>query len=315
VPFTGDIAGKKARLCCASATSSKVNPRFVHVVNPVKVGPSSGLYTAQPITFESMRVAQQFAAAFSLDVQLCATNFPEDDEIVPSFFGCRKHLHRSVLDVDTFSIPRKLPLIKDILDCAASASDAEFIIYTNIDIGVLPNFYLSLDRIVNEGLDAFMVTRRTLSKEYKGTSELWRMYADIGDAHPGDDCFVFRREAYPKYDVGDACIGVKYIARLLAFNVIIHAHRFERFKNLHLTFHIGDERIWHNDKWADYTAHNERVLRRVVQQYKKAGKLVGNPLVDRWIKKFGSEPAPAVASAATALSAGKTSSGRRWRWW
>jgi hypothetical protein len=273
----------------------------------VKVGPSSDLYIAQPITFESMKVAQQFARAFSLDVQLCAVNFPEDDEIVPSFFGCRKHLHRSVLDVDTFSISRKLPLIKDILDCAASAADAEFIIYTNVDIAVLPNFYVSLDGILKEGIDAFMVTRRTLSKQYKAASELWRMYADIGDAHPGDDCFVFRRDTYAKYDLGDACIGAKYIARLLAFNVIIHAHRFERFNNLHLTFHIGDERIWHNDKWADYSAHNERVLRRVVHQYKEAGKLVGNPLVDRWIKKFGAEPAPAAAS-----SGAKTRS--RWRW-
>jgi hypothetical protein len=292
-----------------------VNPRFVHVVNPVKAGPSSHLGIAQPITFESIKVAQQFAAAFSLQVELCAVNFPEDDEIVPSFFGCRKHLHRSVLDVDTFSIARKLPLIKDILDCAASTSDADFIIYTNIDIGVLPNFYLSLDRIIGEGTDALMVTRRTLPKEYQATSELWRMYAEIGDAHPGDDCFVFRREAYGKYDLGDACIGVKYIARLLAFNVILHARRFEHFRNLHLTFHIGDDRIWHNDKWGDYTTHNERVLRRVVRQYREVGKLVGNPLVDRWIRKFGADPAPAAGSPGTASSAGKTRGARRWRWW
>jgi hypothetical protein len=291
-----------------------VTPRFVHVVNPVKVGPSSDLYVAQPITFESMRLAQRMAADFSLDVQLCAANFPEDDEIVPSFFGCRKHLHRSVLDVDTFSIPRKLPLLKDILDSAAIASDAEFIVYTNVDIGLLPNFYLSLDRIVREGFDACMVTRRTLSKEYKAPSELWKIFADIGDPHPGDDCFVFRRDAYQKYDLGDACIGIKYIARLLAFNLIIHARRFERFKNLHLTFHIGDDRVWHDDKWSDYSAHNERVLRRVVCHYKETGKIVSHPLVDRWIRKFGSEPAPAVASPAPASSA-KTTSSRRWRWW
>ena len=291
-----------------------MNPRFVHVINPVKVGPSSNLYIAQPITFESMRVAQQFAAAFSLQVDLCAVNFPEDDEIVPLFFGCRKHLKRSVLDVDTFSIPRKLPLIKDILDCATCASEAEFIIYTNVDIAVVPNFYLSLDSIINKGTDALMVTRRTLSTDYKATSELWRMYADMGDGHPGDDCFIFSREAYAKYDVGDTCIGAKYVARVLALNVITHAHRFEHFRNLHLTFHIGDDRIWHDEKWADYTAHNQRVLRRLARQYKELGQVADNPLVNRWIKKFAQESAPAAVPSAGSSWAERIRSGRFWRW-
>ena len=161
-----------------------MSPKFAHVVNSVKVAPSSDLYIAQPITFESMRIAQQLAATFSIPVELCAVNFPEDDEIVPKFFGCRRHLERSVLDVGRFSIPRKLPLIKDILDRATAATQAEFIIYSNVDIAVVPHFYLSLASIADEGWDAFMITRRTLSKGYTTPAQLWRMYADIGDRHP-----------------------------------------------------------------------------------------------------------------------------------
>jgi hypothetical protein len=263
--------------------------RFVHVVNPVKVEPSSDLYVAQPITFESMRVAQQFAASFSLETQLCAVNFSEDNEIVPSFFERRKHLERSVLDVGSFSIPRKLPLIKDILDLATAATDADYIIYSNVDIAVVPHFYLSLDSIIREGWDAFMITRRTLSKDYRSVSQLWRMYAEKGDRHPGNDCFIFRREAYASYDLGEACIGVRGFAKVLGINLIVHAQKFEHFKDLHLTFHIGDDRIWDAKEWADYSIHNLDVVRRLLRHYRQdLKKLAGNPLIDRWVAKFGS---------------------------
>src|SRR5262249_16608039 len=155
------------------------------------------------------------------------------------------------------------PLLADILDAAKSKSDAEFIIYTNADIAVVPHFYVTLDRLIATGLDAFMVTRRTLTKDYESPTELWQMYADVGEEHPGDDCFIFRRDISAQYELGEACIGIKYVARLLAFNLILHAERFEHFKNLHLTFHIGDDRIWDDEKWADYTAHNERFFRAI----------------------------------------------------
>jgi hypothetical protein len=192
-----------------------------------------------------------------------------------------------VLDVGTFSIPRKLPLIKDILDSAILVTDADYIIYSNVDIAVVPHFYLSLDSIISEGWDAFMITRRTLSKDYKTASQLWRMYADVGAGHPGNDCFVFRREAYSNYDLGSACVGMQYIAKVLGINLILHAQRFHHFKNLHLTFHIGDDRIWDAKEWADYSTHNLNVFRRLLRQYSQdLSKLAGNPLIDRWIANF-----------------------------
>jgi hypothetical protein len=264
--------------------------KFAHVVNPVKVAPSSDLHIAQPITFESMRVAQQLALTFSIPVELCAVNFPEDDEIVPAFFGCRKHLERSVLDVGTFSIPRKLPLIKDILDRAIAATNADYIIYSNVDIAVVPHFYLSLDSIVSEGWDALMITRRTLAKNYTSPAQLWRMYSDIGDRHPGNDCFVFPREVYANYHFGDACIGARGFAKVLGINLIVHAQRFQHFKELHLTFHIGDDRIWDDDKYADYSKHNLNIARQVLHRFsQQLGTVAGNPLIDRWLPKLAPE--------------------------
>lgn len=266
-----------------------MSARFVHVINPAKVGPDSSLYLAQPITFESIRVAKDFANARGVDVDLCAVNFPEDAAAVPDFFQYRKHLTRSVLDLGKFKIERRLPLIADILDAARSTSTAGHIIYTNVDIAVQPKFYTSIDEILRGGIDACMITRRTLKKDYTSPSQLPQMYADRGDEHPGDDCFIFSRAALDKFDLGDACIGIKFVARILAFNLILNAQRFEHFRNLHLTFHIGDDRVWDDEKFADYTAHNERVLRRIARANRERAAKIGNSLMARWAKKFGTK--------------------------
>src|SRR4051794_565630 len=59
--------------------------KFAHVVNPVRVDPSSDLFVAQPITFESMRIARENAGP-ALDVELFAAFYPEDADHVPVGF-------------------------------------------------------------------------------------------------------------------------------------------------------------------------------------------------------------------------------------
>lgn len=289
-----------------------MSARFVHVVNPAKVPPSSSLYSAQPITFESIRVAKEFAASRGIDVDLCAVNFPEDDEIVPDFFTRRSHLTRSVLDYGAFSIERKLPLLADIINAGAAGSDAEFMIYTNADIAVVPHFYISLDQIIRAGYDAFMVTRRTLMANYESPAELWRMYADLGESHPGDDCFIFRREVSKNYELGEACIGIKYVARLFAFNLILHAERVEHFKDMHLTFHIGDDRIWDDSRWDDYSEHNVRFLRAVAFAYREDPRIKKHYLLRKWVTRFGQGDAGKTAEGDKAKSRTRQASNMRY---
>ena len=263
---------------------------FTHIVSPVKVPVSSDLYIAQPITFESVRVARDFAAAHSIGVELCAVNFPDDDAIVPEFFDIRKHLDRSVLDLQAFSIPRKLPLIKDILERATAETHGQYIIYSNVDIAVVPHFYVSLDSMIREGWDAFMITRRTLSKDYTAPSQLWQMYADIGAKHSGNDCFIFRRDAYEQYDLEGACIGARGFAKVLGINLIVHARRFKHFKDLHLTFHIGNDRVWRDEKYADYSKYNRGIAGKLLEKYsEKLNSLRGNALIERWLPKLAPE--------------------------
>ena len=58
--------------------------KLLHIVNPVKIGPQSDLFKAQPITFESMRRAAEYNK--EVQVELLSTQYPEDEEIIPEYF-------------------------------------------------------------------------------------------------------------------------------------------------------------------------------------------------------------------------------------
>jgi hypothetical protein len=67
------------------------------------------------------------------------------------------------------------------LSLGASLSDAEWIVYTNADICLMPHFYLLVNEVIKQGYDAALITRRRISKKYKNVSEIPFMYSEIGD--------------------------------------------------------------------------------------------------------------------------------------
>jgi hypothetical protein len=239
--------------------------RLAHIINPVAAGPGSDLYIAQPVTFASMHIASRFSPSL-YEVQLLTAQYPEDHAIIPEFFTRTSDMTRSVLDYGTFSRPRKLPLIRDILDRLSTASDADYLIYTNVDIALMPGFYAAVCKLIESGLDAFVINRRTISKQYRSPAELPLMYAEIGASHLGFDCFVFKREQYAHYDLGNTCIGAGGIGMMLTANLICFSQRFLEVGNAHLTFHIGNDESWRNEALADYSDYNLREVRGVFQR-------------------------------------------------
>ncbi|MBN1464393.1 hypothetical protein JXA02_01435 [candidate division KSB1 bacterium] len=226
-----------------------------HIINPVIVPPSSDLYIAQPITFASMKVAKEKAAG-QLDIQLFSAQFKEDIPLIPPYFTRTPDLERSILDFGRFSKNKKLPLIQDILDRLYQNSDAEFFIYTNVDIALQPHFYLEVNHLLDRGYDAFVINRRTISSAYKSVTELPMMYKDPGKMHPGYDCFIFKRELYPKFKLGRVVIGTNRIGLTLITNLISYSQKMKIFRDLHLTFHIGEERSWRDSIFDDYIQFN-----------------------------------------------------------
>lgn len=239
--------------------------RIAHMVNPVKVGPPSDLYRAQPVTFESLRVAREMASEH-LDVELLSAQFMEDRDIVPPWIRTTRDLDRSVQELGTFRTDRKLPVLRDIVDrLVETASGADLLIYTNVDIAVLPHFYLSVAQLFDDGIDAFVINRRTIPDDYEDPEDLPRMYAEVGRPHPGRDCFVFTPSAACQYHLGDAIIGADWVGQILMWNLVSFSERFAWYTDLHLTFHLGNERRWSDPRFDEYGDYNRRVAVRVLE--------------------------------------------------
>jgi hypothetical protein len=232
--------------------------RLAHIINPVKVSKSSDLYTVQPITFESMRRAKDMASS-EVKVDLLTTQYAEDREIIPDYFNVLPDLERSVLDLRSFSKDKKLPLIQDILDRLYEYSNADYFIFTNVDIGLMPDFYLRIKEYIETGLDAFIINRRRINDKYVAVNDLSQIYQDKGLSHPGFDCFVFYRNLLPKIRLDNICVGIPFIGVTLAYNLFAFAENIKLFDKEHLTFHIGldvmpkrdQEYYWYNRKQFD----------------------------------------------------------------
>lgn len=213
--------------------------RLAHILNPVKTPDGSELAIAQPVTFESIRVARAFATGAS--VELFSASYPEDYPIIPPYFLKTPDLDRSVRDIPAFAGKKKLPFIKDILQRLYDSTDAEWLIYTNADIALMPQFYAVVAHFIEAGHDAILINRRRISRTYHSVAELPQMYSDIGASHPGYDCFVFHRDLLAHFILDEICIGVPFIEVSLLHNIITHAARLKHIDDMHLTFHIGME--------------------------------------------------------------------------
>lgn len=241
--------------------------RLAHIINPVKVSKSSDLYTAQPITFESMRRAKEMAGNSGICVDLFTTQYEEDRRIIPDYFTVLPNLERSVLDFETFSKEKKLPLIQDILSRLHEHSDADYFIFTNVDIGLMPEFYVKVRKYIETGLDAFIINRRRIKGTYKVVNDLPQIYLDKGLPHPGFDCFVFHRDLYPKIRLDNICVGVPFIGVTLAYNLFSFSEKMKLFDEEHLTFHIGLDVMPRRDQ--EYYWYNRRQFDVIYNEYLK----------------------------------------------
>lgn len=215
--------------------------KLAHIINPVKVSAASDLYLAQPVTFQSILNAKEFAAG-KPEVELYTVCYPEDREIIPAGFTQLPDLMRSVLDVADFSTQRKYPLLADVLGSLYKATTADYLMFTNMDISLMPQFYAAAAEIINtEGCDALLINRRGLTTRYTSVEQLPLMYADFGKPHPGFDCFVFKRELLNKLILADICVGVSFSEVALVHNLIAFATKLKLADDLHLTFHLGSE--------------------------------------------------------------------------
>jgi len=261
--------------------------KLAHIVNPVNVPASHELSTAQPITYETMRRAKKDF------VDLYVVGYPEDTPAMPKGFTRCKDLKDEIGNYRNFYKYRKLPLFREILDRLYQTSDADYFIQTNVDICLMPHFYESVMRLLKMGYDALVINKRLISRHYKKIEEIPEMYCDLGMDHNGCDCFVFKRDVYPHYNLGNICMGTPWSETTLVANMVRYSNRFLFLKKPHLTFHIGDSRTWLHKDLADYRQFNtEEFAKTITKIEKEDNNVLGNDTIRWFVQKMKGELQP-----------------------
>lgn len=238
--------------------------RFAHILNIVNSNTSSHLKIAQPITLESILHAKNYAQK-QVNIELFLTKFSNDQILSPDGFKFTPDLQRSVSDVAQFTQKRKLPIMRDILDRLYDTTDADYLIYSNVDIALMPYFYLTIANFTRLGYESFSINRRTIQARYQSIFELPLMYAEIGEPHRGWDCFVFHRSLYPNFILENICLGAPLVGLAMISNLIAFSRNFNQIRGSHLTFHLGNDRRWHDRSNIEYQKHNRGEVIKILR--------------------------------------------------
>jgi len=227
--------------------------KIAHLINPFKCSKDnpSYLYYAQPITFKSMHNAQWEAQKVGIDVKLYAVNYTEDDEFIPDYFIKLPHLKKSTMsEFPKIARNKKLPIIQEMFDSILQNSDADYIIFTNSDIGVHKNFYKKVNEFIHkDNLKSFIINRRDNIPKFKDGKRLTEkdldiIYKESGQTHPGYDCFIIHRKILEKINMDLMFTGYPpwgYILHNCMKKINKKTHV---YKNEYMTFHLGCDCAW-----------------------------------------------------------------------
>jgi len=233
--------------------------RFVHIVNPYCLK-NGDLDPVQKLTLDMLKRA---AGATSHNVALLSAQFEKDRKIVPEGFGVTNDLTRSLRDVCGITDAPELPLLADILE-RTSGVDCDFVIWSNMDIIPVPEFYDGVAAILEkEQCDALIVNRRRVSASLVNNPDL--LLSETGLPHPGYDCFIMRKSLTSKLKLGNICVGAPGIGFMLAHNLFLITDKCVVNANKHLTLHAGYEIIsgW---KGTEAALFQENEIRRFLRE-------------------------------------------------
>ena len=284
-PLLALLESCRKELLISPATNSY---RLLHIINTYSLPRDSMEERIHRATFATMQTARDFTGKKHA-VDFISVQYPEDHEQVPDMFRKADDLQRSVLDCGNFRAPRRLPLIFDILENGiAAGQDADYVIFTNTDINLMPYFYDCIARILNYGFDAVVVNRREIREFSTDPALMALMYADYGVIHPGFDCFVFPTGLYRRFVTNESCVGAGLVMRGLLYNLAAHARNLLLLRDCHLTFHLGKDRAWMAPEFADYIAHNRTQAANVL------ARLSADPAMKKRLMPFaeGNRKAP-----------------------
>jgi hypothetical protein len=206
------------------------------------------------MTVKSVLEAKRCANA---KVHLRSVVMQEEQDLVFEGFSQTRPISRVITDLVKFEIPRRHPLLFDIIDAGAGSSDPNgFMILTNSDICLTPAFYNSVSALLRYGVDCLVINRMTVGEldPYDQIPELGGM--EVGTRHPGFDCFIFPVAWVSSFAKVASVVGMPGVMRPLLYNLAARANRMLIMRHACLTYHYGDEMRWVAEKYKDYKIHN-----------------------------------------------------------
>jgi hypothetical protein len=214
---------------------------FSHIINPVSEEENPKLFAVQKITLQSIADSRKRTKE-TIPVELINVAFNEANVQTEQHFDKTVTILRSVADVNKFSVERKLPIIHDILSGGIKFAAHEYIIFTNTDIALMPDFYNVVSWYCEKGHDAVVINRRRIPEKLKD-APLEVMQAHAGYMHTGYDCFVFKKSLFEKFIPTDICIGIPPAGNDIFYNLFTFAENPLLLTEKHLTFHLGMELV------------------------------------------------------------------------
>jgi len=260
--------------------------RIVHCLNPFPAKPGSEHDRAQRVTFASMAHARSVARQLQpqLDVRFVKVTDAHDVSSALIEFDDQYRIERSVMDLSDFKIPRSLPIMMDVLT-APSVEPDDILVFTNVDIALVPGFYGFLEAIFSRGADCAIISRRTISSIFEDERDLPLMACEVGAPHPGFDCFAFRGRLRDALLPCDSCVGIGHVELPFVYQLLARADRPVVPLDAHATYHLGNDRQWAHEDFSDYHAHNLREVDRIFQA------LLDDPAIrDRMVQRLSQAP-------------------------
>jgi hypothetical protein len=248
--------------------------KIAHIINPVNVNKDnkSYLYYAQPITFESMKIAKKKANEKNQDlkIELYAIHYPEDKSIVPKYFKTLPYLKKAVCYDYPNITKRKLPYLQEIFNIIKNNVDADYYIYTNSDITLHPNFYLVVKKRLNDfQAGALIINRRDNIPKFMNNIRFNKEHVHVltqykGEKHPGRDCFVMSKNTFFKIDMKKMFIATPPWGLILLKYLNKITNNFKLLKNEFITFHIGCDNNHNNSQKTPLTKLNFLLSKDVI---------------------------------------------------
>lgn len=264
--------------------------RVAHVVPLLNHSAPTSLQEAQRLAIASQRNAIAHSEE-DLEVSLYGAGFADEDVIVESVI-VRPTLRHTARDFVPHGIDRRLPLLAEVLDALPSPQNFDIFVYTNADIAVQPQFYRAVAELVNSGIDAGSITRRTVPSPPTQVNPLVWASMQEGDRHAGHDCLFFAAHLLTGVDVGRVTLGAGNVMRPLLASLFMRAERFEVFTHLHLTFHIDDEQDWKQDSYTPNYLFNSQ---ETVDALLRLESVYGRTSLESFMVQVGFDPHPGVA--------------------